>query len=155
MSKFITIEQFKAVVKNTPLISIDFIVKNDENKILLGKRVNKPAQNFLFTLGGRVYKNEKLEDAKKRILKDEVGLDLENFNPIFLGVFEHFYEDSFVNDNISTHYVNLAYEINVSYIQDLPKAQHNSYSWLSLDELLNSNEVHKYVKDYFNLKEER
>ena len=155
MSKVIPIEQFKTVVKNTPLISIDFIVKNSENKILLGKRVNKPAQNFLFTLGGRVYKNEKLEDAKKRILKDEVGLDLENFNPIFLGVFEHFYEDSFVNDDISTHYVNLAYEINVSYIQDLPMAQHNSYSWLSLNELLNSNEVHKYVKDYFNLKKEK
>ena len=155
MSKLIPIEQFKTVVKNTPLISIDFIVKNSENKILLGKRVNKPAQNFLFTLGGRVYKNEKLEDAKKRILKDEIGLDLKNFNPIFLGVFEHFYEDSFVNDDVSTHYVNLAYEINVSYIQDLPKTQHNSFSWLSLNELLNSNEVHKYVKDYFNLKKER
>lgn len=147
----LNIETFKTIVENTPLISIDFVIRNKENKILLGKRVNKPACNFLFTLGGRVYKNEKLEDAKKRILKDEVGLYLENFNPIFLGVFEHFYEDSFVNDNISTHYVNLAYEINVSYIQDLPKAQHNSYSWLSLNELLNSNEVHKYVKDYFKL----
>ena len=61
---------FKTVVENTPLISIDFIVKNSEKKILLGKRVNKPAKGFFFTLGGRVYKNEKLETAKKRILKD-------------------------------------------------------------------------------------
>ena len=151
----IAFETFKTVVKNTPLISIDFIVKNHGNKILLGKRVNKPAQKNLFTLGGRVYKNEKLEDAKKRILKNEIGLDLENFNPIFLGIFEHFYEDSFVNDNISTHYVNLAYEISVSHIQDLPKSQHNEYEWLSLDELMNSSLVHNYVKDYFNLKKER
>lgn len=141
---------FKIVVDNTPLVSIDFIVKNSDNKILLGKRVNKPAQGFLFTLGGRVYKDEKLDDAKQRILKDELGLDIKNYTPKFIGVFEHFYNDSFVDDNISTHYVNLAYEIQVSYIQDLPKAQHNSYVWLSLNKLKNSNEVHKYVKDYFN-----
>ena len=144
---------FKTVIENTPLISIDFIVKNNEKKILLGKRVNKPASDFLFTLGGRVYKNEKLETAKKRILKDEIGLDLETLNPRFIGVFEHFYEDSFVDENISTHYVNLAYEINVSHIQELPKVQHTDYIWLNLDELLNSNEVHNYVKDYFKIGE--
>ena len=143
---------FKTIVDNTPLISIDFIIKNQDNKILLGKRVNKPAKDFLFTLGGRVYKNEKLEDAKNRIVKDEIGLDLKTLNPKFIGVFEHFYTDSFVDENISTHYVNLAYEINVSYIQDLPKDQHNDYVWLGLEELLKSNEVHKYVKDYFTKK---
>ncbi|MFW3355558.1 hypothetical protein [Aliarcobacter butzleri] len=66
-----------------------------------------------------------------------------------MGVFEHFYNDSFIDDNITTHYVNLAYEINVSHIQDLPKKQHNEYLWLSLDEIMNSSTVHKYVKDYF------
>uniref|UniRef100_UPI004048254E NUDIX domain-containing protein n=1 Tax=Aliarcobacter sp. TaxID=2321116 RepID=UPI004048254E len=123
----------KTVVKNTPLISVDFIVKNSENKILLGKRVNEPAKNHLFTLGGRVYKNEKLDDAKKRILKDELGfLSLNTFIIIVL---------------LMIIYVNLAYEIDVSYIQDLPQTQHNSYIWLSLNELINSNEVHKYVKE--------
>lgn len=117
----LNLETFKTVVENTPLISIDFVLKNKENKILLGKRVNKPASNFLFTLGGRVYKNEKLDNAKKRILKDEIGLNIEEYNIKFIGVFEHFYDDSFVDDNITTYYVNLAYEINLSYIQDLPK----------------------------------
>lgn len=149
----LTLETFKTVVKNTPLISIDFIIKNQENKILLGKRVNKPAQDFLFTLGGRVYKEEKLEVAKKRILKNETGLNLEDYSPKFIGVFEHFYDDSFVDNNISTHYVNLAYEIELFHMQDLPKFQHSEYVWLTLDELLNSNEVHKYVKDYFKIGE--
>lgn len=153
MGKLIPTEQFKIVVECTPLISIDFIVKNHENKILLGKRVNKPAQDFLFTLGGRVYKDEKLEVAKRRILKDETGLNLEDYSPKFIGVFEHFYNDSFVDNNISTHYVNLAYEIELFHMQDLPKFQHSEYIWLTLDELLNSNEVHKYVKDYFKIGE--
>jgi colanic acid biosynthesis protein WcaH len=149
----LNLETFKTVIKNTPLISIDFIVRNEDNKILLGKRINKPAQDFLFTLGGRVYKDEKLEVAKRRILKDETGLNLEDYSPKFIGVFEHFYNDSFVDNNISTHYVNLAYEIELFHMQDLPKFQHSEYVWLTLDELLNSNEVHKYVKDYFKIGE--
>jgi colanic acid biosynthesis protein WcaH len=146
----LAIEDFKTVVKNTPLLSIDFIIKNKiDNKILLGQRTNKPALGYYFTLGGRVLKDEIIENAQKRIFKNELGIELIE-TPRFIGVFEHFYNDSFVDDNISTHYVNLAYEIQVSYIQDLPKAQHNSYIWLSLNELINSNEVHKYVKGYFN-----
>lgn len=143
------LDKFKTLVDIAPLISIDFIVRNNEDKILLGKRVNKPAKDYFFTLGGRVFKNETINEAKKRLLKDEIGLNIEDFNPKFIGVFEHFYKDSFVNDNISTHYVNLAYEIEVSYIQDLQKAQHNIYVWLSKDEIMNSKEVYKYVKDYF------
>lgn len=90
---------------------------------------------------------------KKRILKEKIGLDLGKFDPKFLGVFEDFYDNSFVDNHISTHYVNLAYEIKVSHIQDLPKNQHNSYIWLSLTELMDLIEVHKYLKDYFKLGE--
>ncbi|RYH91551.1 GDP-mannose mannosyl hydrolase, partial [Escherichia coli] len=36
----LTDEEFINVIKLTPLISIDFIVKNKRNEILLGKRVN-------------------------------------------------------------------------------------------------------------------
>ena len=143
------LDKFKTLVDIAPLVSIDFIIKNQDNKILLGKRVNKPAKDYFFTLGGRLFKNETINEAKKRVLKDEIGLNIEDFNPKFIGVFEHFYNDSFVDDNISTHYVNLAYEIEVSYLQDLPKAQHKEYIWLSKDEIMNSNEVHNYVKDYF------
>lgn len=148
-TKMLELDKFKTLVDIAPLISIDFIIKNKENKILLGKRVNKPAKGYYFTLGGRVFKNETLNEAKKRVLKDELGLNIQGYNPRFIGVFEHFYKDSFVDDNISTHYVNLAYEIEVSYIQDLPKVQHNIYVWLSKDEIMNSKEVHNYVKDYF------
>lgn len=149
MSNFISEDKFKTVVDCTPLVSIDFIVRNSENKILLGRRINKPAQDFLFSIGGRIYKNEKIEDAKIRILKDELNLDLKDLNPKFIGVYEHFYENSFLSESISTHYVNFAYEINISYMQNLPKDQHTDYIWLGLNEFLQSNEVHVYVKDYF------
>jgi len=41
------IDIFKVVVQNTPLIAIDLIVCNSENKILLGKRVSQPAKGFM------------------------------------------------------------------------------------------------------------
>ena len=137
---------FKIVVQSTPLISIDLLVKKD-NKILLGKRINKPAQGYLFSIGGRVYKNETIDSAMMRIAKNELNVELK-LTPRFIGVFEHFYDDSIYQD-LSTHYVNLAYEIEIHEICNLPTEQHNEYQWLTIDELLKSKQVHKYVKDYF------
>ena len=42
-------QTFKIVINSTPLISIDLLVKNN-NKILLGKRINKPALGFFSQL---------------------------------------------------------------------------------------------------------
>ena len=68
--------------------------------------------------------------------------------PRFVGVFEHFYDDSIYQD-VSTHYVNLAYEIKIEVTFNLPAEQHNEYQWFTIDELLESKQVHKYVRDYF------
>ena len=139
-------QTFETVISSTPLISIDLLVKKD-NKILLGKRINKPAQSYLFSIGGRVYKNETIDSAMMRIAKDELNFSLK-LTPSFIGVFEHFYDDSIYQD-VSTHYINLAYEIEIEEILNLPNEQHNEYQWLTIDELLESKQVHKYVKDYF------
>ncbi len=32
---------------------------------------------------------------------------------------------------------------------NLPNEQHNEYQWLTIDDLLKSKQVNKYVKDYF------
>jgi colanic acid biosynthesis protein WcaH len=53
-------QTFETVLSSTPLISIDLLVKKD-NKILLGKRIKNPAQGYLFSIGGRVYKSETIQ----------------------------------------------------------------------------------------------
>ena len=137
---------FKTVIDSTPLVSIDILLKKD-NKILLGKRINKPAQGYFFSTGGRVNKNEAIDNAMSRIARNELNIELKT-TPEFIGVFEHFYDDS-IYENISTHYVNLAYEYEVEEIPDLPTEQHSKYKWFTIGELLESKQVHKYVKDYF------
>ena len=136
---------FECIVKNTPLVSIDFIIEHN-GKILLGKRINEPAKGFWFTIGGRIYKNETIKEAQTRILKEELNYKGE-INPEFLGIFEHFYDTGF--RGIDTHYVNLAYRLKNIKLTELPKVQHNEYKWFGLEELLNAKDVHNYVKQYF------
>jgi colanic acid biosynthesis protein WcaH len=137
---------FKTIIDSAPLISIDILARKN-NKVLLGKRVNKPAQGYFFSTGGRVNKNETINSAIGRIAKNELNIELTT-TPKFIGIFEHFYDDS-VYENVSTHYVNLAYEYEVKEVLNLPTEQHNEYQWFFIDELLESKQVHKYVKDYF------
>jgi len=69
----------------------------------------------------------------------------------FYSTFEHFYENSFVDDNISTHYVVLAYKIKIEEELNLPEDEHSEYSYFSKDEIMTNNYIHKYVKDYFKI----
>ena len=140
---------FKTVLDSTPLVSIDILLQK-ENKILLGKRINKPAQGYFFSTGGRINKNETIDIAMSRIAKNELNIELKT-KPKFIGVFEHFYADSIYND-VSTHYVNLAYECEVKEIPNLSNKQHSEYKWFTVDELLQNEQVHKYTKDYFRNK---
>jgi len=137
---------FKTIVDSAPLISIDILLKKD-NKFLLGRRVNKPAQGYFFSTGGRINKNESIDNAMARVALNELNIELESI-PKFIGVFEHFYDDS-IYENVSTHYVDIAYEYEVKEIPDLPTEQHSEYKWFTIDELLESKQVHKYTKDYF------
>jgi colanic acid biosynthesis protein WcaH len=60
-----------------------------------------------------------------RIAKIELNIELKAA-PRFIDVFEHFYDDSIYQD-VSTHYVNLAYEIEIEETPNLPTEQHNEY----------------------------
>jgi len=149
---FLEKELFSSIIENTPLISIDLIIKDSEGKILLGQRINKPAKNSWFVPGGRIYKDEKIEDAFKRITKDEIGKEFDISNSSFKGVYQHFYDDNVFNDNFSTHYIVLGFELVIKEELSLGTIQHEKYKWFTQDELLKSDEVYSYVKDYFNIK---
>jgi colanic acid biosynthesis protein WcaH len=137
---------FEIVIDSVPLISIDFLVKKN-NKVLLGRRINKPAQNFFFSIGSRVHKNESIQQSMIRLAQLELNIKLK-LQPKFIGVFEHFYDEGFY-EGVSTHYINLAYELDIYDNLNLPNDQHSEYKWFGVEELLDSSQVHKYVKDYF------
>ena len=64
---------FKTVVDSAPLISIDILIKKG-NKILLGKRINRPAQGYFFSIGGRINKNETIDNAMAKVALNDLML---------------------------------------------------------------------------------
>lgn len=146
-------EIFKTVVKNTPLIAIDFVIQNREEQILLGKRKNNPAKGFWFVPGGRIVKDERFERAFKRISSAETGMEFSLPEALFLGIYEHMYTDeNFMDDpSFSTHYITLAYRLHVdSDLISLPEKQHSGYKWASVKDILEDPQVHVNTKNYFN-----
>lgn len=141
-------EVFSDVIKNTPLISIDLIIKNRDNKILLGKRVNEPAQDFWFVPGGRIFKNESLDDAFSRICQSELGVSLSRGKTYFYGLYEHFYINNVFSNEFSTHYVVLAHQVHLNSVSQV-NDQHEAYRWFGVNELLDRDDVHQYTKNYF------
>ncbi|MBM7072037.1 GDP-mannose mannosyl hydrolase [Shewanella sp. 202IG2-18] len=144
------INTFKTIVKNTPLISIDLIIKNKKGDVLLGLRTNRPAKDYWFVPGGRILKDESLVAAFSRLAKNELGKSISIADANFLGVYQHFYSDNFSEDDFSTHYVVLGYELTLDIdLSDLPEQQHSDYQFLSVSSLLDSDDVHQHTKDYF------
>jgi len=140
------------VIKNTPLIAIDLIIKNKDEEILLGLRTNSPAKNFWFTPGGRIRKNETISKAFQRIAFEELELNLNIEDAKFAGIFEHFYDENFSEKKeFGTHYVVLAYHLSANIkLKKLPITQHNSYRLEKINILMQNPRVHQNTKNYFS-----
>ena len=141
---------FADVLNHTPLVSIDLCVVR-EDELLMCMRDNEPARGFLFTPGGRIFKGEGWSEALIRIAITEIGLQVLDFNPILMGIWDHFYENSIFGDDVTTHYVNLPHlvEINSSFSPQLD-SQHVSYCWINLADAQKNDLIHPYALKYVN-----
>ena len=139
------------IIEATPLVSIDLVIRNPSNKVLLGKRNNRPAMGYWFVPGGRIIKNETINQALKRISEVELGQDLSTKARSLLGAYDHIYEDNFLNvKGINTHYVVLAFVIALQQeIEVKSDEQHTELKWWEIDKLLQDQTVHQNTKVYF------
>lgn len=146
-------QQFNKLIEYGTLISIDLIIENEDNKILLGLRTNKPANNYWFVPGGRILKGESKEKAFKRIAKKELNYSLSINDASLIDVYSHFYHNDNVNDlpNIDTHYIVLAYYVKQSLdLNKLPNKEHTNYRWFNKNDLHLFDNVHENVIPYFD-----
>ena len=139
------------VIRLAPLVSIDLIVRDRAGRVLVGLRTNEPAKDFYFVPGGRILKDEPLQDAFARILSHETNIVARCDSATLLGVYEHFYATNrFGEPNLGTHYVVIALEVrppDASAVQT--DSQHSDYRWMHEHELLASERVHDNTKAYF------
>lgn len=139
MSDWIANEEWETIVENVPIVSVDLVVECPDG-IVLGQRSNKPAKNEWFVPGGRVQKEELLEDAVHRIAMEELGVDIEICEQ--LGAFEHFYGTSEVG--CTKHYVAHGFRGWTENIVFEPDTQHVQ---IATFEKIPQN-IHQYVVDY-------
>ena len=143
-------KDFAVVVRSTPLVSIDLVLRDPEERIFVGRRTNEPAKGVYFVPGGVVRKDERLDDAFRRLLSAETGLSGGRSAARFLGIYEHFYPTNRYDDpSYGTHYVVLGYEFVVLRPSDVRlDAQHSEFRWMSEAELLAAPDVHPNTKAY-------
>lgn len=156
---YLSKDEFKFLVSKSPLISIDISIVKDSH-ILLGERKNSPAKNYFFVPGGRIRKNERIDEAINRILIEELGYKFKekiSKKKEFIGYYEHFYEDNFEeNLNFNTHYIVLAFLIDYKNIQNVRSIdshldQHRKYIWFDFKKNSPHNfKIHKYTNAYLN-----
>ncbi len=144
-------EQFLSIIDATPLVSIDLIISNQQGEVLLGKRVNKPAQGYWFVPGGRIRKNETIAAALKRISTVELGFEITEQEARLQGVYDHIYEDNYAaREGINTHYVVMGMSVALPEGQSIASdLQHSEMRWWSPQDLLHSEEVHQNTRNYF------
>jgi len=154
---YLSKDQLSDVFRYNIVTSIDIcIVKN--KKILLGKRRNNPAKDFYFVPGGRIVKEETIDNALNRIIKVETGISTlrkKNKKINFLGVFEHFYEENFLgNKEFSSHYIVLAYLLDANSLsrinRDIFMNQHSDLIWYDITRKEMDINIHEYSTIYIN-----
>ncbi len=144
-------ETFLEIVRQTPLVSVDLIVRDENDKILIGLRNNEPARDYWFVPGGRICKDERIAQAFRRVAQEELGAELDISQGEFLGVYEHLYDTNAGEEpGFGTHYVVLGYSIRITLANlRLEQSQHREYRWCSPEEILADPAVHPNTKAYF------
>jgi colanic acid biosynthesis protein WcaH len=146
---------FSQLIRNGILVAIDLICYNNSGEVLVGYRKNAPAKGFWFVPGGRIHKNETLNQAFHRIADDELHLNLEQDKVKLKGIYDHIYEENFLgNPDYNTHYIILAVEYHGldNSLLTRQNSQNESFRFMKPAELLVDDTVHSLTKSYFQEK---
>lgn len=143
-------QQWLEVIARAPLVSIDLIVRDPQQRVLVGLRRNEPARGTWFVPGGVIRKNETLDAAFARLCYAELGQSFARRDATLLGIYEHLYTSNFQQTpGIGTHYVVLAHSLTLEQTLSPPDEQHSQYRWMNVPELLDHPQVHSNTRAYF------
>lgn len=105
---FIESSIYKTIMDCSIIETVDFIIINKDNHILLWLRNNEPLKGVYYIPGGRRHKNEIIMDSAKRKMKEELRLDIDAERLIFLWIYDDIFENSMFKDT-GSHYSPITY----------------------------------------------
>lgn len=139
-------ELYAQFLSQMPIFCVDAVVVHN-GKVLLAYRNNKPAQHLWWVPGGRVLKDETLEQAILRKMKEELGVMVKIEKR--LGTYETMFPDApFREISCGVHTNNVAFLVTLANENDVINLDNQSsdYQWVDhLDE-----QSHPYLKALFH-----
>lgn len=123
---------YDEIKKSMPLPCVDLLVTYKDN-LLLMLRNNEPGKDLWFTPGGRIHRNEPLEEAVKRVLSEETGLQPTNVTQI--STMSHIWPE--------IHTVTTYYKVEVDTDKVKLDEQHRDHRWINKME----DDLHPYLAE--------
>ena len=135
-------KKYHGVLEVMPICAVDVVFFNkDKTKTLLFKRLNEPLKGTYFSIGGRLLKNEKLEDCAVRQALREAGVRIQKDQLVLGGVQEEIFGASAFGE-ISYHAINIFYGCVLSDEEITLDNQHSDYQWFSVSD----ETIHPFIK---------
>ena len=128
-------ETYQWILEVMPICAVDVVFFNkDKTKTLLFKRLNEPLKGKYFSIGGRLLKNEKLEDCAVRQALWEAGVQIQKDRLILGGVQEEIYGTSAFSE-ISYHAIDIFYGYVLGGDEEITlDNQHSDYQWFPVSD---------------------
>lgn len=114
-------ECYRLILEKMPIPTVDAVV-SFEGKFLLLKRNNPPVKGEWWLPGGRIRKGEALEDAVKREVLEETGLECEIVRQI--GVINQIFPEC--------HTISIYYLMKATSPEVRINEEHSDYKWFSV-----------------------
>jgi len=108
-----------------PVLCVDGVIVH-KDKFLLIQRDREPLKRRFWTPGGRVYRGEKIQEALKRKMKEECGIDIKIL--YLMGFYEDFYPKNEFNLDY-VHTVSAVYLATTETDKIKLDNLHTAYKW--------------------------
>lgn len=129
-------------VYNYPEVTVGAIIFNPSDKILLCK--SKKWNDQFVIPGGHIEKGERMEDALKREVREETGLEVYNLQLISLQ--ESIYSQQF---HSKKHFIFIDYLCRTHSSEVVLNDEADSYAWVPPDHILEY-DLGGYTRQFFN-----
>lgn len=145
--RFLDQELFNTIRKSLPICCIDLLFIDFDNRVLLMRRSNHPAKGYLWFPGGRLYKDETIDEAISRKSVEETSIA--PISSSFLDIQETIFPSCSFHP-FSIHTINLCYLIKWSgdptdaVIND---SQHSDLVWLPIIDVVSRDDIHPGVSN--------
>lgn len=140
--EFIPEETFAECLDRMPQVCVEVVLVEDGRTVLV-RRTTPPVEGEYFWPGSRLYKGERLEEAARRVAREELGVEVDLGDR--LGVYAHMWDTASVEGLDSRHTVNVVYRVHPTgeYAIELDEF-HDDYRWVDGAEPW----MHEYVREY-------